>query len=237
MGAAKYTGLAMVKRMKYGPVNAATVLPAPLVKALQQVVAGRHVYIPAVESPVARRWREARQYRQLDYSVTDIAMQLEIEPRAVTRLLAAPSPPNSRAVAAHFDTPKTRAILLRIQHHVEACVLYVPTAVSKVELRRRRIYRLFTLGWTPSRVATHLMMNARYVDRLFQSWQTLKESEGIIVVPGHPLHSAEDRRRDADQRQRQRSAEKVCQTELARQCVIFGDEEIEQVSVHPVPLD
>ena len=90
----------MVKRMKQGPVNAVAVLPAPLVKALQQVASGRHVYKPAVESPVARRWREARQFRQLGYSITDIAQQLEIEPRAVTRSLAAPSPPYSRAVAA-----------------------------------------------------------------------------------------------------------------------------------------
>lgn len=230
----------MVKRTKQGPVNAAAVLPAPLVKALQQVASGRHVYIPAVESPVARRWREARQYRQLGHSITDIAQQLEIEPRAVTRLLAAPSPPYSRAVAAHFDTPKARALLRRIQQHVEACVLYVPVAVSKVELRRRRIHRLFTLGWTPARVATHLKMNARYVDRVFQAWQTLKESEGITVVPGQPLHSAEDRQRDAverERRQRQRRAEKTRQAELARQRAIFGDEGIEQVSVHPVPFD
>lgn len=138
----------MVKRTKHGPVNATKVLPPALVTALQQVAAGQHVYIPAIVSPVARRWREARQYRQLGYSITDIAQQLEIEPRAVTRLLAAPSPPYSRAVAAHFATPKARALLRRIQQHVEACVLYVPTAVSKVELRRRRIHRLFTLGWT-----------------------------------------------------------------------------------------
>jgi len=115
--------------------------------------------------------------------------------------------------------------------------LYVPAAVSKVELRRRRIHRLFTLGWTPSRVATYLKMNARYVDRLFHAWQVLKESEGITVVPGHPLNSAEERRRDADQRQRQRSAERAREAVLARQCVIFGDEEIEQVSVRPVPFD
>jgi len=230
----------MVKRTKHGPVNAAAVLPAPLVKALQQVVSGRHVYIPAVESPVARRWREARQYRQLGYLITDIAQQLAIEPRAVTRLLAAPSPPYTRAVAAHFDTPKARALLRRIQQHIEACVLYVPAAVSKVELRRRRIHRLFTQGWTPARVATHLKMNARYVDRLFQAWQTLKESEGITVVPGQPLYNAEDRRRIAtkhDQRQRQRRAEQARQAELARQRAIFGDEGIEQVSVHPVPFD
>jgi len=130
--------------------------------------------------------------------------------------------------------------LRRIQQHIEACVLYVPAAVSKVELRRRRIHRLFTQGWTPARVATHLKMNARYVDRLFQAWQTLKESEGITVVPGQPLYNAEDRRRIAtkhDQRQRQRRAEQARQAELARQRAIFGDEGIEQVSVHPVPFD
>jgi len=230
----------MVKRIKQGPVNAATVLPASLVKELQKVASGRHVYIPAVESPAALRWREARQYRQLGYSVTDIAQQLEIAPRAVTRLLAAPSPPYSHAVAAHFATPTARALLRRIQQHIEACVLYVPAAVSKVELRRRRIHRLFTLGWTPARVATHLKMNARYVDRLFQAWQALKERDSITVMPGQPVSSAEDRRRDAverDQRQRQRSAEKTRQAELARQCAIFGDDGIEQVSVHPVPFD
>ena len=86
-------------------------------------------------------------------------------------------------------------------------------------------------------MATHLKMNARYVDQLFHAWQVLKESEGITVVPGYPLHSAEDRRRDADQRQRQRSAERAREAELARQCAIFGDQGIEQVSVHPVPLD
>lgn len=35
----------MVKRTKHGPVNATKVLPVSLVTALQQVAAGRHVYI------------------------------------------------------------------------------------------------------------------------------------------------------------------------------------------------
>ncbi len=68
----------MVRRLKHGPVNAAKVLPPALVTALQQVAAGRHVYIPAVESPVVRRWREARRYQQLGYPITRIAQQLEL---------------------------------------------------------------------------------------------------------------------------------------------------------------
>jgi hypothetical protein len=45
----------MVRRTKHGPVNAAKVLPPALVTALQQVAAGQHVYIPAIESPVNGR--------------------------------------------------------------------------------------------------------------------------------------------------------------------------------------
>jgi len=123
----------MVKRTKHGPVNATAVLPASLVKALQRGGVGAGG-IPS-GTPVAGSMA--------------ISQQLEIELRAVTRLLVPPSPPYSRAVAARFDTPKARALLQCIQQHVEACVLYVPVAVSKVELRQRRIHRLFTLGWTP----------------------------------------------------------------------------------------
>lgn len=229
----------MVKRTKHGPVNAAKVLPPPLVTALQQMAAGRHVYIPALESPAARRWREARQFQQKGYTIPEIAHQLDVEPHAVTRLLASPPPPASRAVAARFGTPTGKVLLRRIQQHVEACVLYVPTAVSKVALRRRRIHRLFTLGWTPARVATHLQMNTRHVHRLFHAWQAEKASEGITVIPGQPLYRAEDRRREAmerDQRHRARIAEQERRAEQARQREVFGGE-VEQVSVLPVPLD
>ena len=77
----------MVQRLKHGPVNAATVLPPALVTALQQLSAGQHIYIPAIESPVARRWREARQAQQHGTSLPMIARQLGIAPRAVERLL------------------------------------------------------------------------------------------------------------------------------------------------------
>lgn len=229
----------MVRRTKHGPVNASTVLPLALVTALQQMAAGQHVYIPAVESPVARRWREARQFQQLGYTITRIAQQLEIAPRAVTRLLASP-PPASRAVAARFATPQGRALLRRIQQHVEACVLYVPVAVSKVDQRRRRIAGLFSRGWTAARVAAHLQMNARHVERLYQAWKDEKERDGLTVVPGRPLLTVEDRQRAAaerDQRRRERLAAQQRRTEQAREREIFGEDGVEYVSFRPVPLD
>jgi hypothetical protein len=229
----------MVRRTKHGPVNASTVLPPALVTALQQVAAGQHVYIPAIESPVIRRWREARQYQQQGYTITRIAQQLEIAPRAVTRLLALP-PPASRTVAARFATPQGRALLRRIQQHVEACVLYVPVAVSKVDQRRRRIAGLFTRGWTSARVAAHLQMNARHVERLYQAWKAEKERDGRTVVPGRPLLTVEDRRRAAverDQRRRARLAAQQRRAEQAREREIFGDDGVEYVSFRPVPLD
>lgn len=109
----------MVQRLKHGPANAAVVLPPALVTALQQLAAGQHIYIP----PVARRWREARQAQQHGTSLPMIARQLGISPRVVARLLAAPAPPTSRAVAAKFATPQGRVLLQQIHHHVEACVL------------------------------------------------------------------------------------------------------------------
>lgn len=230
----------MVRRLKYGPVNAARVLPPALVTALQQVAAGRHVYIPAVESPVVRRWREARRYQQLGYPITRIAQQLEIAPRAVTRLLASPAPPTSRAMAAAFATPQGRALLRRIQQHVEACVLYVPVAISKTDQRRRRIAGLFIRGWTPARVAAHLQMSARQVARLYQAWKAEQEQQGRTVVPGQPLYSAEDRRRAAAEREHRRQARLADQqrrAEQARQRAIFGDGGVEYLPFRPVPLD
>jgi AraC-like DNA-binding protein len=230
----------MVRRAKHGPVNAAKVLPPALVTALQQVAAGQHVYIPAVESPVIRRWREARRYQQLGYALPRIAEQLAIAPRAVTRLLASPPPPTSRAVAARFATPQGRALLRRIQQHVEACVLYVPVAVSKADQRRRRIAGLFIRGWTPARVAAHLQLSARHVARLYQAWKAEQEQQGRTVVPGQPLYSAEDRRREAaarEQRRRERRAAQQQREDAARQRALFGDMPVIVVSTRPVPLD
>jgi hypothetical protein len=229
----------MVRRTKHGPVNAAHVLPPALVIALQQRAAGQHVYIPAVESPVARRWREARRYQQLGYTIPRIAQQLEIAPRAVTRLLASP-PPASRTLAARFATPQGRALLRRIQQHVEACVLYVPVAISKVEQRRRRLSGLFTRGWTPARVAEHLHMNTRHVARVYQAWKTEQEQQGRTVIPGQPLYTAEDRRRavaEGDQRRRARLATQQRRAEQVREREIFGADGVEYVSFRPVPLD
>jgi len=229
-----------VQRLKHGPVNAANVLPPALVTALQSLAAGQHLYIPAIESPVVRRWREARQAQQRGASLPMMAQQLGIAPRAVARLLAAPAPPASRAVAAQFATPQGRALLRRIQRHVEACVLYVPVAVRKVDQRHRRIQRLFSLGWTPARVAVHLHMNARHIARIFQSWKAEQEQHGRTVIPGQPLYSAEDRRRAAaehEQRRRARLAAQQRRAEHAREREIFGDEGVERVSIRPVPLD
>lgn len=230
----------MVRRTKHGPVNAAQVLPPALLTALQQVAAGRHVYIPAVESPVVRRWREARRYQQLGHPITRIAQQLEIAPRAVTRLLASPPPPTSRAVAAAFATLQGNALLRRIQQHVEACVLYVPVAVSKADQRRRRIAGLFIRGWTSARVAAHLSLSARHVARLYQAWKAEQEQQGRTVIPGQPLYSAEDRRREAaarEQRRRARLAAQHRRAEQAREREIFGEDGVEYVSFRPVPLD
>lgn len=230
----------MVQRLKHGPVNAAKVLPPALVTALQQLAAGQHIYIPAIESPVVRRWREARQAQQHGTALPLIARQLGIAPRAVARLLAAPAPPASRAVAATFATPQGRALLQRIHHHVEACVLYVPVAVSAVAKRRRRLSGLFTRGWTPARVAEHLHMNTRHVARVYQTWKTEQEQHGRTVIHGQPLYTAEDRRRAAvegDQRRRARLAAQQRQIELAREREIFGDAGVERVSIRLVPLD
>jgi AraC-like DNA-binding protein len=230
----------MIKRTKHKPLNAASALPTPLVTALQQVAAGQYIYIPAIESPTSRRWRDARQYQQLGYSPTDIAKYLKIEPRTVKRLLASPPPPYTHAAAAHFTTPKTQELLRRIQQHVQAGVLYVPVAVSKVEKRQQRIQHLLTLGWIPARVATHLKMNARYVNRLFQAWKSLKESEGITVVLGQPLYSVKDKQRNAverDRKQRERIAKQQRQIEQARQRAICSDEMVTIPKVRILPLD
>jgi len=232
--------MGMVRRLKHGPINAAKVLPPALVTALQQVAAGRHVYIPAVESPVVRRWREARQAQQRGASCGWIAQSLGLTPRAVTRLLASPSPPTSRAVAATFATPQGRAVLKRIQQHVEACVLYVPVAVSKTDQRRRRIAGLFIRGWTLVRVAAHLQMSARQVARLYQAWKAEQEQQGRTVIPGQPLYSVEDRRRAAaerEQRRRARLADQQRRAEQVRLRAIFGDEGVEYLPFRPVPLD
>jgi DNA-binding transcriptional regulator LsrR (DeoR family) len=104
--------------------------------------------------------------------------------------------PRARAAAALFNTPAKRAVLRRVQEHVESCILYVPTAVSKAERRRQRIHRLFVRGWTTARVAKHLGMNARYVGRLYAAWASAREAEGRTVVPGKPLRSPEERARE-----------------------------------------
>ncbi len=230
----------MVQRLKHGPVNAATVLPPTLVTALQQLAAGQHIYIPAIESPVARRWREVRQAQQHGTSLPVIARQLGIAPRAVERLLAAPAPPASRAMAAKFATPQGRVLLQQIHHHVEACVLYVPVAVSAVAKRHRRLSGLFTRGWTPARVAAHLQMHVRHVTRVYQIWKTKQERHGRTVILGQPLFTAEDRRRAAaecKQRHRERLVAQQRQDEQAREREIFGDRGVDRVSIRLVPLD
>ena len=229
----------MVRRMKHGPVNAATVLPVRLLKALQRHAAGRQVYIPATESPAARRWREAYDYHRQGHDAVSIARRLEIHPRYVAQLLAAPPPPPSRAQAVCFAGPKGRALLSRIRQHVEACVLYVPVIITAATKRRRRIHRLFTLGWTPARVATHLHMNAQYVGRLFRTWRALHEAEGRTVVVGQPLYSAADRRQAAlarERRQRQRRMERAQRADASRRRALFG-EDVEMVNLRPLVID
>jgi predicted transcriptional regulator len=223
--------------MKRGPVNAATVLPAELLPALQAMAAGRQVYIPARLSPVAARWEEARRLWTAGRSVEVIGHLLGITPRAVARLLAAPQPPRTRAAKRRFDTPERRALLREVQQYVQARVLYVPTAMSQVARRRRRMHRLFAQGWTADRVAAHLKMTPRYIGQLYEAWRRDREAEGRRVVPGQPLISLEERMREheaAVRRKDLRAAAKRQRREDAEFHRVFGADAIRAPRVKPV---
>jgi hypothetical protein len=222
------------------PRNAAAVLPAPLLAELQRVVSGRQVYIPSIESPATRRWREAYAYHRQGHSAASIAQRVGLHPRYVPQLLAAPPPPPPRARAACFAGPRGLALLRRLQQHVQGGVLYVPVPVSAATKRYRRLARLFSQGWTPARVARQVTMHVQSVRRVFRAWRFEQEICGRTVVVGQPLMTAEEKQRRAaeqEQRRRERRAAQQQREEQARLREIYGDAEVIVVSVRPVFLD
>jgi len=222
------------------PRNAATVLPAPLLAELQRLVSGRQVYIPQPESPAARRWREAQDFHRRGYPHAWIARQLGLHPRYVPQLLAAPPPPSTRARAACFRGPRGRALLRRLQQHVQGCTLYVPVPMTAATKRARRLARLFAQGWTPARVARQVTMHVQSVRRVFRAWRFEQDICGRTVVVGQPLFTAEERQRQAaeqEQRRRERRAARQRREEQARLREIYGDAEVIVVSVRPLFLD
>jgi len=221
------------------PQNAAAVLPAPLLAELQRLVSGRQVYIPMVESPATRRWREAYAYHRQGHSAASIAQRVGLHPRYVPQLLAAPPPLPTRARAACFAGPRGLALLRRIQQHVQGGTLYVPVPMTAATKRYRRLARLFAQGWTPARVARQVRMHVQSVRRVFRAWRLEQAGCGRTVVVGQPLYSAADRRRAAqakEQRQRHRRAERAQLAEASRRRALFG-EDVEMVNLRTLVID